>query len=794
MTAGSRDHLRPNQVNQRSGHDHDQHSQPPRHFPLSRSLSLHTRFHGPTDETPDLTTKRSLLHRARRSVLSFSSPSPQASESPYASKRRRQDELHQDRPDVKRAMPSSLAYSGATRTLNENNRSHNGSLNGTHRGAEDKSSGDEGRPKNEDVFLNIARTDSGRRDSIGRSDFRRSRLGYSSQSLRSPTEQTPSPDQRYSNLDNPLHFQNDSPTAPYSATHTLASSAHPLDDPARFRYSTLSSARSAVGVPRSRFSRTSPETSPRTPSAAEELERRSSLNDPRINRHSGLSTIRSSRQTSNSEVIGRPRADTERSRADGSESTLSITAPSTVWDELDDLKDRIKKLELTGKLPASSSAAMYTPTNERPRTANTTITTLSSSPKQRRKTSISAADIEHNPAHPILQSALAKAKAVLSGEVYTCLEATITDALNLSTALGVNTSPSGSVSVVNGGYSSPERHARRKADSVCRSLTELCLALTDEQLKSARPSSSRETVVQPQLSNGAGADARMSIPTYQRNGNQEPEGVERRHSTNRMSSRLEARRSSVVNASPGNTNDIKQSPTQSPGMSSPASRLNRMPSSLRSRRLTIGEENGETGSSHSRSSSRVNTEIRTSLPAQAIPPPRQRFSQGHTVSRSISGAQQEHNGFGYSPRSPQYQPSHQYQQPSHLPQPQVQSSQPRTPTLSSSFSFRRSYMNPATYTPAISRSNIQAGSRRYGLTPSFSSNNVQGSSAEESPRSLQMEPSQTRISTPSSKVATSYTPIQTPRLRTNSLGARRFGLRNRAPATPNNANLDDSID
>ncbi|CAG8888604.1 unnamed protein product [Penicillium egyptiacum] len=786
MAAGSRDHLQPNQVNQHRDYDHDQHFHHFRHFPHSRSLSLHTRFDGPTDETPSLTTKRSLLHRARRSVLSFSSPSPRASESPHASKRPGQDELHQDRPDVKRTMPSSLAYSGATRTLNENARSPNGSLNGTHRGIEDKSSMDEGRPKNEDVFLNIARADSGRRDSIGRSDFRRSRLGYSSQSLRSPTtEQTPSPDQRYSNIDSPLHLQNDSPTAPYSSIHTPASSAHPLDDPSRFRYSSLGSgARSVVGVPRSRFSRASPETSPRTPTAAEEQERRSSLNDPRINRHSGLSTIRSSRQPPASDVNGRPRADTERSRADGTESTLSTTAPSTVWDELDDLKDRIKKLELTGRLPPSSSAAMYTPTNERPRTANTAITTLSSSPKQRRKASISTADTEHSPVHPILQSALAKAKLVLSGDVYTSLEATITDALNLSTALGVNTAPSGSVSVVNGGYTSPERHARRKADSVCRSLTELCLALTDEQLKGARPSSSRETV-HPQLSNGTGVDARMSIPTYQRNGNKEPEGVERRHSTTRISSRLDARRASLVNTSPGNTTDMKQSPTQSPGMSNPASRLNRISSSLRSRRLTIGEESGETESPHSRSVSRANTEIGTPLPAQAIPP-RQRFSQGHTISHSISGVQQDQSGLGYSPRSPQYQSSQ-------VPQPQVQPSQPRTPTLSSSLSFRRSYMNPATYTPATSRSSIQAGSRRYGLTPSFSSN-VQGSPVEESLRPPQMEPSQTRISTPSSKVATSYTPIQTPRLRTNSLGARRFGLRNRAPATPNNVNLDDSID
>lgn len=513
------------------------------------------------------------------------------------------------------------------------------------------------------------------------------------------------------------------------------------------------------------------------------------MNDPRIHRHSGLSTIRSSRQPSATEVTGRRRANTERSRADETESTLSTTAPSTVWDELDDLKDRIKKLELTGKLPPSSSAAMYTPTNERPRTANTAITTLSSSPRNHRKSSVSAADTELSPVHPILQSALAKAKLVLSGDVYSSLEATITDALNLSTALGVNAAPSGTASVVNGGYSSPERHARRKADSVCRSLTELCLALTDEQLKNHRPSSSRETNVQPHLSNGTGPDTRLSMPTYQRNGLQEPEGLERRHSTTRISSRLEARRASLMNTSPGNTAYMKQSPTQSPGIPTPSTRLNRMSTSLRSRRLTIGEESGGSESQLGRSVSRANTEIGTPLTPQAVPPPRQRFSQGHTLSRSISGVQQDQGGPQVSPGSSHYQASQ-------LPQPQTQpASQPRTPTLSSSFSFRRSYMSPATYTPATSRSNIQAGSRRYGLTPSFSSNNIQDSAVEDSLRTPQPEPSQTRISTPSSKMATSYTPIQTPRLRTNSLGARRFGLRNRTPATPNNhVNLDDSID
>jgi len=152
MAAGHRDqHFQPNQFHHQSdNHNNNNHHH---HNSVHSSFSLQTRFDGPTSETPGTLNKRSLLHG--RSVLSFNSPSPQ----PNA--KRKQNEFPQDRPDVKRTMPSSLAYSAR----NENARS----LNGTRT---DKSPMDESRPKNEDIFLNIAR-DSGRRDSIGRSDFRR---------------------------------------------------------------------------------------------------------------------------------------------------------------------------------------------------------------------------------------------------------------------------------------------------------------------------------------------------------------------------------------------------------------------------------------------------------------------------------------------------------------------------------------------------------------------------------------------------------------------------------------------
>ncbi|KAJ5386208.1 hypothetical protein N7509_008749 [Penicillium cosmopolitanum] len=671
-------------------------------------------------------------------------------------------------------MPSSVAYS-ETRTLanDHNARALNGSYRLGREPLEMPSRPDEAR-KNEDIFLNIARTDSDRRDSLGRSDFRRSRLGYSSQSLRSPTtrfdtEQTPSPDQRLSNAESPLLAQNESPTLAYSSLHTPAASSHPLDDHNRFRYSSLGSgARSTIGAPRSRLSRTSPEASPH--SASVSGERRSSFHEPRLQRNSTLSTVRSSRQPSTSEATERIRGEAEKSRADGTESTLSTNAPSTVWDELDDLKSRIRKLELTGKLPPSSQAAISGTSNERPRTAATTMTAISTSPRHHRKASTSAADAEsvvHDQVHPLLQSALAKAKVVLSSDVYSALDATITDALKLSTLLGANTTPSGTVSVVNGGYTSSERQARRKADSVCRSLTELCLALTDEQLKKTRPSSSHASTVQPQRSNGGENESLAPGSSYQRTINHEPENVERRQSTSRISSRLEARRASLINHSPSNPTEAKS--PQSPSVAPPPSRLHRASTTLRNRRLTFDDENGEISSPHSRSLSRAATEIGTPSPAQNVSP-RQRFSYSH--SRSAPALSQA------------------------PPTPQAFTPQPRTPTVSSQTGIpaRRSYMTPGVYSPAAPRSNIQAGSRRYGLSTSFS-NATPRSGAEESPRSPQVESPKTRIGIPSSKTATSYTPIQQPRLRTNSLGARRFGLRTRSSTAPDeSANIDDSID
>lgn len=136
-----------------------------------------------TRETPASATLTSRGLQSRRSVPSFlpslqdtstlerhpspgaiaiSSPKPNAAEPPE------HDLPSALRPHVNSVMPSSMAFS-ETRTLASG---HSRSLNAAPRLSESKGI-DENRPRNDDVFLNIARTEEGRRDSLGRSDFRR---------------------------------------------------------------------------------------------------------------------------------------------------------------------------------------------------------------------------------------------------------------------------------------------------------------------------------------------------------------------------------------------------------------------------------------------------------------------------------------------------------------------------------------------------------------------------------------------------------------------------------------------
>ncbi|KAK0646577.1 hypothetical protein B0T16DRAFT_297940, partial [Cercophora newfieldiana] len=180
---------------------------------------------------------------------------------------------------------------------------------------------------------------------------------------------------------------------------------------------------------------------------------------------------------------------------EGTESSASTTAPSTMWDELDDLKSRIHRLELTGKAPSTSGAAMSRASDDRPPTATTNATTMSASPKRgsgpgANQPDASSTTSSQRESQPILLSALSKTRGIVSSEVFGAIEAAATDALALTTMIGTpgQLGPiSSGASTIGGVGNVTDRQLRRKADSICRSLTELCIALADEA-GSSKPS------------------------------------------------------------------------------------------------------------------------------------------------------------------------------------------------------------------------------------------------------------------------------------------------------------------
>jgi hypothetical protein len=489
---------------------------------------------------------------------------------------------------------------------------------------------------------------------------------------------------------------------------------------------------------------------------------KSSLADARL-RYSQISnqSSRTVTQPSTSDPSDRARLDGEKARLDGTtESTLSTTSPSTVWDELDDLKSRIRKLELTGKLPASSAAAMSSASSERPRTAATTATTLSSSPKQKhvRKSSsspeapscaVTAASVQ-----TLLQSALAKAKNAVGSEVYNALEATATDALTLTNMLAsTSTTTISSNSSSATGIGMSERQAKRKADSLCRGLTEVCLALTEGQTatqpssqpqqpqEQTRPRSRHQKILAGDVSDAVSTNTTR----YRRRMSHEPETAAQHDSGVQTHNRFDNQRANTIHLGSSTvrrerlSHDETASSPHTPSLAAPTSRLHRLSGSHRIMR----EDN---------SNERVSIFSRT----------------------MTSRAATEVDGHNTESPSSRYSTSH--------------SQQPKgTPLLSSSLAQRRMFATPLSagnVIPTASSLKIQPGSRRYGGSAALGYSD-RGASEPPSGKSDTISPSQglhhTRISVPSSKTASSYTAIQQPRLRNETIGSRRL-LRTR-PST-----------
>lgn len=187
--------------------------------------------------------------------------------------------------------------------------------------------------------------------------------------------------------------------------------------------------------------------------------------------------------------------------AEGTESSASTAAPSTVWDELDDIRSRIHRLELTGKTPATSGHAMSRVSDDRPRTATTNATTMSVSPKRpgvHLAADASSTTSSQREAQPILLSAVSKARPHMNNDAFGALESAASEVLSLAQMLGSVGQPgpiSSGASTIGGGSNVTDRQLRRKADSICRSLTEMCLSLADEAAQrknSAGPETPRD--------------------------------------------------------------------------------------------------------------------------------------------------------------------------------------------------------------------------------------------------------------------------------------------------------------
>jgi hypothetical protein len=372
---------------------------------------------------------------------------------------------------------------------------------------------------------------------------------------------------------------------------TSAASAHPLDEPRRQRYFS-SAARAASGVARSTLGR--------------------------------------------DDVAERPKYFAR----EATESTISTTAPSTVWDELDDLKSRIKKLELTGKLPSSSAAAMSSATGERPRTATTNATTMSTSPKHA-KASISPADsaIDGVPStvHPLLHEALNKARSVVSQDIYQKLAATASDALQLASMMNSNNQPSNTSSI--GMISSSERQIRRRADSMCRGLTELAIALSADVRPAAplaRPPSRETTMMYHPPVTSAFSNRRLST---------DPE--DQTAAAARLQSRIATRRTSNFNNGSRTTYSspetaVHVTPTALPQLPPTSSSRASAGSILGRNRRAYGVADGAAdeidSSPANRPPSRAMTELGRVAPRRFSPRDQASFSKDYSNNRPMSTA------------------------------------------------------------------------------------------------------------------------------------------------------------
>ncbi|KAL9619025.1 MAG: hypothetical protein Q9160_006346 [Pyrenula sp. 1 TL-2023] len=515
---------------------------------------------------------------------------------------------------------------------------------------EDQQSG-----KSEDIFLKIAKSESSR-PKASPSSQTRSRLAlpsayvppaYSEQSndnfsISPRTNNFPSPDAFPSARTDTSRNTSKRSSLTYRPS---TASAHPHENVTRNRYfnSPKSTTSSTIGRDISDGTSGIPQVSGRRFSNAD-----------RSYRPSQTTSLRNTHLSTGVEP--------ERQRFEGTESTVS-TAVSNCFDDLHEIKSRLNRLEQSSKTPPATVTS-----NERPRTATTTITTMSSSPKHRMRKNESPVQTSiggvPSTVHPLLHEALAKAKPVISAEIYQRLEATAADALQLASLLGGGSS---GASIV-GHTSSVERQLRRRGDSMCRGLTELAITLSSQ---SAHQS--------PQVLRPASRDVNSPEDTQS--------------TIARVQSRIESRRRSLL---AGATATVPESPR----LASPETAVNNLqprPPSSRLNRTSLLKYRREDGHLD-------DTEEEDPRPSI----------------RPASRAMTELGGPGFasrsSPRDRTFSREYTSQHP--LPSRERQDS---SPSYASNIPSRRSYASPAAAASDVNNSSpltpsfqARSGLRRYG--------------------------------------------------------------------------------
>ncbi|TID24454.1 hypothetical protein E6O75_ATG02819 [Venturia nashicola] len=409
--------------------------------------------------------------------------------------------------------------------------------------------------RSEDLFLNLARDSplpsreegnqsrSGRKLSRGRQPEQRQSLPHNSETVSRPRRDSSGHDSGYAAR---IAIQNKD-----ALSQTRRASASVVSSVTAPRNAAAISTEQRFNVYRNRYmtnpsqppSYSSSARRPSTSDATSLLVRASTYRPSRLN-NSSLREFDSASNTGSR--LG--------SHVDMAESVVSA-APSTVWDELHELKSRIHKIELAEQPSSGSNGS-----GERPRTATTTVTTMSSSPKYAFKTGSRTESSIGGPGainiHPLLHHSLARCKMVLNPGLYRSLEAAASDAIETAIMAGSGGSGYGNGSVINGG--AVGRQLRRKADNVCRNLTDLCIALCEGKLdlpplNTFQPAASLARRRDSQDMPSPQSNTENMIRTFSRAASLEPEPTEqaRAAAPSRALERIASRRVSMMSAAGG---------------------------------------------------------------------------------------------------------------------------------------------------------------------------------------------------------------------------------------------------